>query len=467
VKIWDLATGRETRSLLGRGDEVWATAFSPNGNLLASLGEKSDIVELWEAASPREIKVLDTEERTIVARRTAARSRVPRAPATLAWQRREARELLMRRQWAAALQHLDPLARAGGWRDHLERGRALAWLNRWREAERAFARAVALARSDPDVWLARGSVYAELWRWERAAADMTRAIDLGRSDPMVWYRRALTALGGSGDDRYSRIRARLLTRVLARKPREAEAWLERGYTHGDLRQWRQAVADFTRAVALKPANADAWIGRGRSHAELGEWKQAADDLALGLQKGVGSDEWWRWYELALARLGSGNLQGYRQACAEMLTRFGQTEDDWIAWNIASACALAPGAAGGSTRPLELAQRCVSRDTGAFSPDWQLRTTLALALYRADKFDQAIARAKESMAASPYGDHGVNWLLRAMAHHRLGQGEEAHRWLQKGRRWRVAADPNWQYRLRYQLLRREAEQLIAGGGVAVR
>jgi tetratricopeptide (TPR) repeat protein len=344
----------------------------------------------------------------------------------------------------------------------VDRGRALAWLNRWREAEAEFARAVALAPNDPDVWLARGSVYAELWRWDRAAADLSRAIDQGRGDPMVWYRRAVTALGGSGTDSYSRIRVRLLTRVLVWKPREAEAWLERGHTHADLRQWRQAADDFTRAVALKPNSSDAWIARGHAHAELEEWRQSAEDRAQGIQRGVGRNEWWFWHEQALARLGSGDRQGYRDLCAEMLNRFGETEEDWIAFPVATACVLAPEGMGGSTRPLELAERIVSRDTGFHSPEWEYRTTLALALYRAGRFEPAIERAKESMAASPYGDNGINWLLLAMAHHRLGQSEEARHWLQKGRNWRVAADPDWRYRLRYQLLRREAEQLVPSG-----
>src|SRR5439155_20589790 len=110
-----------------------------------------------------------------------------------------------------------------------------------------------------------------------------------------------------------------------------------------------------------------------------------------------------------------------------------------------------------------AEKAVRNDHGAFSPDWELRATLALALYRVGKFDQAIERAKESIAASPYGDNGVNWLLLAMAYHRLGHQAEARQWLEKGLRFRAEALPDWRYRLRYQLLRPEAEQLVSSAG----
>ena len=36
VRLWDVASGKETARLEGHGDAVWSVAFSPDGTRLAS-----------------------------------------------------------------------------------------------------------------------------------------------------------------------------------------------------------------------------------------------------------------------------------------------------------------------------------------------------------------------------------------------------------------------------------------------
>jgi tetratricopeptide (TPR) repeat protein len=88
-------------------------------------------------------------------------------------------------------------------------------------------------------------------------------------------------------------------------------------------------------------------------------------------------------------------------------------------------------------------------------------TLGAALYRAGRYDEAIRRLEEAIQARP-GGQGIpsDWLLLAMAHHRLGHRELARRWLE-----RLADYPTsegisgfW-YDLDMRLLRSEAEALI--------
>ncbi len=50
VKLWDLATGRELRTLVGHGDWVTSVAFSPDGTLLCSGGHDGH-VRLWGVPS--------------------------------------------------------------------------------------------------------------------------------------------------------------------------------------------------------------------------------------------------------------------------------------------------------------------------------------------------------------------------------------------------------------------------------
>jgi tetratricopeptide (TPR) repeat protein len=276
----------------------------------------------------------------------------------------------------------------------------------------------------------------------------------------VWYWRALDRLSNSDNDAYGRIRTRLLARVLARKPADPEVWLERGRAYGDLREWQAAAADFAQAIRRKPADPEARLTRGRAYAEMGRWDRAADDLAkeIDLRREATNEDWQIGYEHALARLGAGDLAGYRAARARFLSRFGKSDDPDIAWGLATVCAAAPGAVPDAARTVRLAEKAVAGENKAFGPFWHYRATLALALYRAGQNVAAIRQARESIAASPEGDCGANWLLLAMAHYRLGHADQARRWLAKGLGWRPDASRPWHERLRFELLRREAQAL---------
>jgi hypothetical protein len=99
---------------------------------------------------------------------------------------------------------------------------------------------------------------------------------------------------------------------------------------------------------------------------------------------------------------------------------------------------------------------------------------ALAHYRAGQHEQSIRVLSTTMETDPHW--AANALIRlvlAMAHHRLGHAEEARHWLEKahdargGETWGVkpgqvlGVTAPWLDRCEYQILRREADELILG------
>jgi WD40 repeat protein len=62
VKLWDMATGNEVRTLIhypqATNDEVSAVAFSPDGRFLASASACDGTVKLWEVATGKEVRTI-------------------------------------------------------------------------------------------------------------------------------------------------------------------------------------------------------------------------------------------------------------------------------------------------------------------------------------------------------------------------------------------------------------------------
>src|SRR5688500_2433143 len=65
VKLWDLAAGRELRTLAGHTGPVYGVAFAPDGAALAS-GAEDKTIRFWDPADGKPDKVVQPAHAGIV-----------------------------------------------------------------------------------------------------------------------------------------------------------------------------------------------------------------------------------------------------------------------------------------------------------------------------------------------------------------------------------------------------------------
>jgi hypothetical protein len=166
---------------------------------------------------------------------------------------------------------------------------------------------------------------------------------------------------------------------------------------------------------------------------------------------------------------SGDHKGYRNVRARLLSRFGKAPRLRLrAYHLARTWTLAPCSVEEGMRAVKLA----ARELNEHGTEYWSQTELAALQYRLGLFEDAVNRLHLSLRpdASP-GSAVLNWLWLALAHQRLGETEEARRWLDRAVLWLdrfprgmpARAEQglglhlhNW---LEAHILRREAEALM--------
>jgi lipopolysaccharide biosynthesis regulator YciM len=142
----------------------------------------------------------------------------------------------------------------------------------------------------------------------------------------------------------------------------------------------------------------------------------------------------------------------------MLQRFGEATN-FIATNVALICTLRPNAVPDPSLLVCIEERAVANRL--------LARVRGHVLYRAGRFEEAVQRLNEQLAATTDGTGSFReWLFLAMAHHHLGHAAEARQWLDKTIQWEAkqkadAKPMEWQHRVGLEFLRREAQELIEG------
>ena len=436
VKLWDLEAG-QPRTLAGHTAPVWALAFSPDGKRLASYAE-DDTVRIWDTQTGKENQSFGSNGSfclkfnpsgmLLVTAEADGRVRL--------WDVKKqvfVQTLFGHTTWirdAAFSPDSRRLVTVG------DDGSVRVWdLGTGRE----------LFTLDEDIDVCMSVAFS---------SDGWRLATAGDGGVKLWDA------------------AMLAVEV------EPEDWVfsfSRSFLRSLNRQWEQCAAELSRAIALGGAIPALWLQRAHAEAELGRWERAEADIATAIERGFDAvDGNYYRARLALARSDPADFQ---TACAAIV-KVAIQRDDPSAFNQAAwTCALAPGSDDDLKQALQLMQRAVE-----LSPEtWEYRNTFGATLYRAGQHEAAIEQLTESMRMQSVESSALesteeaaasrtafDWLFLAMAHQRLGHREEARKWLNRAIRSMEHSEYErsmeaaffWDERLEMQLLRREAESLIA-------
>jgi WD40 repeat protein/tetratricopeptide (TPR) repeat protein/tRNA A-37 threonylcarbamoyl transferase component Bud32 len=301
-----------------------------------------------------------------------------------------------------------------------------------------------------------------LERWRAFRQRHPYPAVLAPPEAAAWHRRQAEAFEAAGQWAAALWH---LDRLIAARPEDWTAYHRQGLAHAARGEPDQAAADCTRAVEHGADDWEVWLDRAQARAAASRWDEAAADYARAVEMGATSGRVLSQH--ALLRLATGDAKGYRQVCATMLARFGNTGSAKIANNVAWVCGYAPDAVEDLPRVVRLAEEVAGRHPKKYAT----LNTLGAVLYRAGRYEDAVRRLEEAIKAHPRGGAPFDFLFLAMAHQRLGHGEEARRWLARATEWAERAergqlsDPTiqlplfWIQRLELRLLRAEAAACV--------
>jgi tetratricopeptide (TPR) repeat protein len=319
---------------------------------------------------------------------------------------------------------------------------------------------------------ARAAVRASLGEGQDAPSDdakrvalRNQALDWLRANRDTWVARYDRGNAEDRRDTSREVHICLLDAILAnvREPALARLGVD------ERRRW----AAFWENLNRLGAGEFPTLGSAQLDAMKQKWESAAERytvLAITRPSDLGQS----WFEVAAAQLLAGDEKAFRQSCARLAARVPSTVG--VRWyHIARTCTLAPDSGVDIAKVSQMSATELESKVNE-AQFWSLTERGAL-LLRAGKSREAVPLFQQSLEADKRpGRQLLNWLWLSLAHQKLGQTDEARRWLDKASKWldqfggKMPKSPeapglelhNW---LEAFVLRREAEALLrapAGG-----
>jgi WD40 repeat protein/serine/threonine protein kinase/tetratricopeptide (TPR) repeat protein len=495
LRLRDLATGKHIGSLMPSPVRAIGAAFSRDGKFIVA-GYADGSARLWDRATQKPLGPPMVQGRPIMnvtfmpdglAYLTTADDgttrhwRVP-APADEPWERLQVRLEVrtgLHMSEGQVVVKLGPKA----WQEHRQKLIAL---------EGAAASALAAGISDDNFHDARArdaeqDNHPAAARWHLDRMIEVQSGEPGPGSPPIWLafmRRARTWTAQEHFDQADSDYAAVLKHVsqveLSTWYRQCTVDCQRG------EQWSTALWYLNRAVALAPDDWRLYAGRAQVLGKLGKDKEREADLKKVVERAPDSlilvqlaEEYavagkWdeagqafamaaardlhllpAWHHFGLVSLQRGDRQAYRDICAKLVLE--EVTSIGAANSVAWACAMGPEGLGDYQRPIELAERAVSKVPQESRHG--VLNTLGAILYRAGRYQDAVQRLQEGIQISKSDGSVHDWYFLAMAYHRLGDADLARKYLTQATARPLPLTPFSWDNLELDLLRREAVALI--------
>ena len=322
-----------------------------------------------------------------------------------------------------------------------------------REAERALMdRRLGTNPDDAEARIHRGWLSLTEGRLPEAIADLDH---LHRQQPdYPDVERLLRQIYQAGSDLAGAFA--FSSRVLQRAPEDHETRLQRGVIALELGLAQWAAGDFDRVLAGDPTRDAARYHRARAMCRSGRYREALVDLDALIGKNandfmlyelrsraheaLGEHEWARLdREQAASKLPKNPVDPNQEAWLLSTGSFAQRDPD---------------------RAIFLARQAI-----ALQPDRATNlNTLGVALYRTDRYAEAVEVLGRSLAAGGGKFDAFDLFFLAMAHHKLGHPDRARTCFDGAVRWMVGKTGlprNFSRELKS--FRAEAEAVLAGPG----
>jgi WD40 repeat protein/serine/threonine protein kinase/tetratricopeptide (TPR) repeat protein len=191
--------------------------------------------------------------------------------------------------------------------------------------------------------------------------------------------------------------------------------------------------EFHKKHVGEPPTHQALLERGEWYASMGLWDQATEDYAKAIAALPALETPQIARRHALLRLRVGDLPAYRGICSRTFEAWGTANGPESIQYLGATFALS------APDKQQLDQVLVrvedlTKATGSIRECRYLHYVVGKLRYRAGRHEEAIQAFGKFLATQDGGHKVQPWLYLAMAHERLGDHEQAQRWLSKALLW---------------------------------
>jgi serine/threonine protein kinase/tetratricopeptide (TPR) repeat protein len=320
---------------------------------------------------------------------------------------------------------------------HTSLGNALLYHNKLDEAIASHRRAIELAPKNPDCHNNLGANLHHQKKLAEAADAFRKAI---ACDPEYAHPHANLGLILLEQAKLAEA-SEALQRAIDLDPKSvaASTWGRLGSALGRQEDWAQASIAFRRQVEREPSNANAYANLGSALSNQGNLDEAVAAFRTAIARDPQSDFAYLNFGITLTKRGTvdegiaavRSFLGLKPNGAGALEKVFQ-ELHSAAWKLAIDVERARREASRAVHLAEEAIRLKPHDVA-------IQNTLGVALYRADRWKEAIAALERSMELNEGGD-AFDWFFLAMAHRRLGQHDKARQWYDRAVEWMDKHEP---------------------------